>query len=160
MLFLVEVFVCLWNYMLLLKEGWGGVGVGWEILGMSRTEGNEWMTKWYARSVRCYVFTSGFPRLWFFLPPALDKHGKLTEPLGINMAEFPLEPMIAKMLLVSGGNCTVCLCSSYYLQKYMVWLNSKIQCFQTNGCKIKLSDLLELLKATTPTQTYSIRGTW
>ena len=84
---------------------------------------------------------------WFFLPPALDKHGKLTEPLGINMAEFPLEPMIAKMLLVSGGNCTVCLCSSYYLQKYMVWLNSKIQCFQTNGCKIKLSDLLELLKA-------------
>ena len=33
---------------------------------------------------------------------ALDDDGRLTEPHGVNMAEFPLEPMIAKMLLVSG----------------------------------------------------------
>ena len=33
---------------------------------------------------------------------ALDEHGKLVDPLGINMAEFPTDPMIAKMLLSSG----------------------------------------------------------
>lgn len=33
---------------------------------------------------------------------ALDKHGKLVDPLGTNMAEFPSDPMIAKMLLSSG----------------------------------------------------------
>jgi HrpA-like RNA helicase len=33
---------------------------------------------------------------------ALDDDGCLTSPLGVNMAEFPLEPMLAKMLLVSG----------------------------------------------------------
>ncbi|CAB3982885.1 probable ATP-dependent RNA helicase DHX35 [Paramuricea clavata] len=33
---------------------------------------------------------------------ALDDDGCLTSPRGVNMAEFPLEPMLAKMLLVSG----------------------------------------------------------
>eukprot|EP00058_Branchiostoma_floridae_P019398 XP_002604888.1 hypothetical protein BRAFLDRAFT_264370 [Branchiostoma floridae] len=33
---------------------------------------------------------------------ALDKDGELTRPLGSNMAEFPLSPMFAKMLLESG----------------------------------------------------------
>lgn len=33
---------------------------------------------------------------------ALDEHGKLVDPLGTNMAEFPTDPMIAKMLLSSG----------------------------------------------------------
>ncbi|XP_048578247.1 probable ATP-dependent RNA helicase DHX35 isoform X2 [Nematostella vectensis] len=33
---------------------------------------------------------------------ALDDNGKLVDPLGVQMAEFPLEPMIAKMLLISG----------------------------------------------------------
>lgn len=33
---------------------------------------------------------------------ALDDDGRLTTPFGVNMAEFPLEPMLAKMLLVSG----------------------------------------------------------
>ena len=33
---------------------------------------------------------------------ALDDDGCLTSPSGVNMAEFPLEPMLAKMLLVSG----------------------------------------------------------
>ncbi|XP_046842076.1 probable ATP-dependent RNA helicase DHX35 isoform X1 [Xenia sp. Carnegie-2017] len=33
---------------------------------------------------------------------ALDDDGCLTTPLGVNMAEFPLEPNLAKMLLVSG----------------------------------------------------------
>ncbi|KAK3753320.1 hypothetical protein QZH41_015258 [Actinostola sp. cb2023] len=37
---------------------------------------------------------------------AIDDSGKLVEPLGVSMAEFPLEPMIAKMLLVS-GTCTL-----------------------------------------------------
>lgn len=33
---------------------------------------------------------------------ALDEHGKLVDPLGTNMAEFPTDPMISKMLLSSG----------------------------------------------------------
>ncbi|XP_041375611.1 probable ATP-dependent RNA helicase DHX35 isoform X2 [Gigantopelta aegis] len=33
---------------------------------------------------------------------ALDENGNLTSPLGLQMAEFPLSPMFAKMLLVSG----------------------------------------------------------
>ena len=33
---------------------------------------------------------------------ALDDHAKLTQPLGVRMAEFPLDPMFAKMLLMSG----------------------------------------------------------
>ncbi|XP_048253674.1 probable ATP-dependent RNA helicase DHX35 [Haliotis rufescens] len=33
---------------------------------------------------------------------ALDDNGNLTSPLGLQMAEFPLSPMFAKMLLVSG----------------------------------------------------------
>jgi len=33
---------------------------------------------------------------------AVDQHGKLVDPLGTNMAEFPTDPMIAKMLLSSG----------------------------------------------------------
>ena len=33
---------------------------------------------------------------------ALDDNGNLTSPLGLQMAEFPLPPMFAKMLLVSG----------------------------------------------------------
>jgi ATP-dependent RNA helicase DDX35 len=33
---------------------------------------------------------------------ALDNDSKLTEPLGIQMSEFPLDPMMAKMLLSSG----------------------------------------------------------
>ena len=32
----------------------------------------------------------------------IDDHAKLAQPLGIRMAEFPLNPMFAKMLLVSG----------------------------------------------------------
>ncbi|XP_038077283.1 probable ATP-dependent RNA helicase DHX35 [Patiria miniata] len=32
----------------------------------------------------------------------IDDHAKLAQPLGVRMAEFPLEPMFAKMLLVSG----------------------------------------------------------
>lgn len=33
---------------------------------------------------------------------ALDDNGSLTEPLGVRMAEFPLDPMLSKMLLSSG----------------------------------------------------------
>ncbi|XP_030068758.1 putative ATP-dependent RNA helicase DHX35 [Microcaecilia unicolor] len=33
----------------------------------------------------------------------LDRHCRLTEPLGVRMAEFPLNPMFAKMLLESGN---------------------------------------------------------
>lgn len=33
---------------------------------------------------------------------ALDDDGKLTNPLGMKMAEFPLNPMFARMLLLSG----------------------------------------------------------
>lgn len=38
-----------------------------------------------------------------FLPPlALDDGGKLTQPLGERMSEIPLNPMFARMLLLSG----------------------------------------------------------
>lgn len=33
----------------------------------------------------------------------LDHYGRLTDPLGMRMAEFPLSPMFAKMLLESGN---------------------------------------------------------
>ncbi|XP_076875098.1 putative ATP-dependent RNA helicase DHX35 isoform X2 [Brachyhypopomus gauderio] len=33
----------------------------------------------------------------------LDQYGRLTEPVGLHMAEFPLSPMFAKMLLESGN---------------------------------------------------------
>lgn len=56
------------------------------------------------------------------LPPrvALNDKGDLTDPLGLRMAEFPLNPMFARMLLMSGqlgsqhlqfiahGNAVVC----------------------------------------------------
>ncbi|XP_035230682.1 probable ATP-dependent RNA helicase DHX35 [Stegodyphus dumicola] len=38
---------------------------------------------------------------------ALDENGSLTNPLGLQMAEFPLHPMFSKMLLISGEfECT------------------------------------------------------
>lgn len=37
------------------------------------------------------------------LMAGLDKDCRLTEPLGMRIAEFPLNPMFAKMLLESGG---------------------------------------------------------
>ena len=40
---------------------------------------------------------------------ALDENGNLTSPLGLQMAEFPLPPMFAKMLLVSGNYILHCL---------------------------------------------------
>lgn len=33
----------------------------------------------------------------------LDHYGRLTDPVGVRMAEFPLSPMFAKMLLESGN---------------------------------------------------------
>lgn len=33
----------------------------------------------------------------------LDHYGRLTDPMGVRMAEFPLSPMFAKMLLESGN---------------------------------------------------------
>ena len=33
---------------------------------------------------------------------ALDDSGNLTDPLGLRIAEFPLNPMFARMLLQSG----------------------------------------------------------
>lgn len=40
--------------------------------------------------------------MYMFLSIALDDDGKLTHPLGMKMAEFPLNPMFARMLLLSG----------------------------------------------------------
>lgn len=37
------------------------------------------------------------------LPAGLDNYGRLTDPMGLRMAEFPLSPMFAKMLLESGN---------------------------------------------------------
>ena len=39
---------------------------------------------------------------WFFLSIAIDDDGELTDPLGLRMAELPVNPMLAKMLLTSG----------------------------------------------------------
>ena len=36
------------------------------------------------------------------IPAAIDDDCHLTQPLGLNMAEFPLSPMFARMLLTSG----------------------------------------------------------
>lgn len=33
---------------------------------------------------------------------ALDDQGKLTQPTGVTMAEFPVDPFLAKMLIASG----------------------------------------------------------
>jgi hypothetical protein len=53
---------------------------------------------------------------------ALDEDCKLTEPLGLQLAEFPLEPMLAKFLLSSGhAGCSqealsitvACLCTLF-----------------------------------------------
>lgn len=38
-----------------------------------------------------------------FLLEGLDNYGRLTDPMGLRMAEFPLSPMFAKMLLESGN---------------------------------------------------------
>lgn len=37
------------------------------------------------------------------VPAGLDHYGRLTDPMGVRMAEFPLSPMFAKMLLESGS---------------------------------------------------------
>eukprot|EP01051_Picozoa_sp_SAG22_P018022 SAG22_NODE_2923_length_2101_cov_1.214286_2_plen_179_part_00 len=38
---------------------------------------------------------------------AVDESGALTEPIGVRMAELPVEPMLARMLLASGAHgCT------------------------------------------------------
>ena len=42
-------------------------------------------------------FTSILPSI-----PAINDSCQLTEPLGLQMAEFPLNPMFARMLLHSG----------------------------------------------------------
>lgn len=47
---------------------------------------------------------------------AVDDNGALTEPLGLQMAEFPLPPLHAKALLVSGlhKNVTLFTCCTLY----------------------------------------------
>lgn len=51
--------------------------------------------------VGCMISNSAPPSLSLFLV-ALDDKGDLTDPLGLRMAEFPLSPMFARMLLMSG----------------------------------------------------------
>lgn len=41
--------------------------------------------------------------LFVCLLAGLDHYGRLTDPIGVRMAEFPLSPMFAKMLLESGN---------------------------------------------------------
>lgn len=42
---------------------------------------------------------------------AIDGNGDLTTPLGLTMAEMPLEPVLAKSLIVSGMNdCSLVHC--------------------------------------------------
>lgn len=51
-----------------------------------------------------YVFQhNGTCLLMVVLMAGLDKDCRLTEPLGMRIAEFPLNPMFAKMLLESVG---------------------------------------------------------
>lgn len=49
---------------------------------------------------------------------AIDEHGKLSIPRGVQMAEFPLDPMLARMLLASGefGCSMEIVCISAMLQ--------------------------------------------
>lgn len=54
----------------------------------------------------------------------LDKDCRLTEPLGMRIAEFPLNPMFAKMLLESGGWRLTAPFDFILVSKELVSLNS------------------------------------
>lgn len=60
---------------------------------------------------------------------ALDDDAKLTRPLGIHLAELPLEPQLGKALLVSGelGCVEEMLTVAAYLQVQTLWVSSRGQ---------------------------------
>ena len=72
---------------------------------------------------------------------ALDKHGKLVDPLGTKMAEFPTDPMIAKMLLSSGefGCSEEILSIAAMLQIQNIFLSPSKQKAAADNAKRKFS---------------------
>lgn len=53
--------------------------------------------------LRCPCTTCTILTVCVCLLAGLDHYGRLTDPMGVRMAEFPLSPMFAKMLLESGN---------------------------------------------------------
>lgn len=72
---------------------------------------------------------------------ALDDDGKLTNPLGVRMAEFPLHPMFAKMLLVSAefGCSEEAATIVAMLQVQNIFLSPPRQSLQAKKMKYKFS---------------------
>ncbi|XP_068707056.1 probable ATP-dependent RNA helicase DHX35 [Montipora foliosa] len=72
---------------------------------------------------------------------ALDDHGKLVDPIGTNMAEFPTDPMIAKMLLSSGkfGCSEEILSIAAMLQIQNIFLSPSKQKTAADNAKRKFS---------------------
>ncbi|XP_064610368.1 probable ATP-dependent RNA helicase DHX35 [Liolophura sinensis] len=72
---------------------------------------------------------------------ALDDNGILTDPLGLRMAEFPLSPMFAKLLLVSGdyGCSEEALTVSAMMQIQNVFLNPPKQKTTADRAKRKFA---------------------
>ncbi|XP_067128593.1 probable ATP-dependent RNA helicase DHX35 [Centruroides vittatus] len=72
---------------------------------------------------------------------ALDDDGKLTNPLGVRMAEFPLHPMFAKMLLVSAefGCSEEAATIVALLQVQNIFLSPPRQTMQAKKMKYKFS---------------------
>jgi ATP-dependent RNA helicase DDX35 len=60
---------------------------------------------------------------------ALDDDAKLTSPLGVHLAEIPLEPQLGKMLLVSGemGCVREALTVAAYMQVQSLWVTHRGQ---------------------------------
>ena len=83
---------------------------------------------------------------------ALDDDGCLTSPLGVNMAEFPLEPMLAKMLLVS-GTVTLLLQVPNCPGKTNISVHQrmKIPCMHICVCVVALVVLLRFVRGSTAT---------
>ncbi|XP_053202532.1 probable ATP-dependent RNA helicase DHX35 isoform X2 [Panonychus citri] len=73
----------------------------------------------------------------------LDDNGHLTEPLGLQMVELPLEPMFAKMLLISGSmGCSeeaLTIASMLQVQNIFVQPSSGQRSIAARNCKHSFS---------------------
>lgn len=67
-------------------------------------------------NIRMWLISSSSSLLSSLAPPAIDDNAQLTDPLGLQMAEFPLSPMFAHMLLKSGYRYMHAKTSTFWLQ--------------------------------------------
>ncbi|XP_071957723.1 probable ATP-dependent RNA helicase DHX35 [Antedon mediterranea] len=96
----------------------------------------------------------------------IDDSAKLTQPLGVRMAEFPLDPMFAKMLLVSGdfGCSEEILTITAMLQVQNIFFTPRNQKIQAEKMKRRFSvmegDHLTLLNVYEAFQKYGKNSRW